>query len=234
VAHNNISIRFRFFKIPVTWELGTSPKTGPFLCGRQARQSPEKVRLSELDGWQCRDEFLGLPENDLKRLAEFLNKVGLWSTDAEAYGFDSSRFPLYVYLDDVQQFRTDLRDALLHQKSFMSAVTPETTRPPKTLLDLMSQSHPANNFALRFELSKVAAGVVTITNARQMLFATTLADVASGIRFKTCGRKDCGKTFPLKSEHKRKFCSQYCGHLVSQRQKRAAERKQKRARKSSR
>jgi len=129
----------------------------------------------------------------------------------------------------VWRFREDLSDALLdrQRKHFMTSVTPELPR-PKTLLDLMTP-HPANNFPLRFELSKVAAGVVTITNARQMLFATVLADVARGIRFKTCKRKDCGKPFPIESEHTRTFCSQYCGHLVSQRKKRAAKQRNQRA-----
>jgi hypothetical protein len=234
MAHENIPISFRFLEMPVTWEVSVSPKVGTVLCGRLKKwESPEEVGLSELDGWTCRDEFFGLPENDAAKLAEFLDKVGVWSADGESSSLDWSRYPLYAHVDDVWRFRGELRDALLHQKDFMAGVTPNLQR-PKTLLDLMAQPHPSNNFPLRFELSKVAAGVVTITNARQMLFATVLADVARGIRFKTCKRKDCGKPFPIESEHTRMFCSQYCGHLVSQRKKRAAEQKRRRARKSLR
>lgn len=226
MAHKNIPISFRFLKLPVTWEVNVSPKVGTVLCGRLKKgQSPAEVKLSELDGWTCRDEFFGLPENDAARLAEFFNKVGVWSTDGEW-----PRYPLYAHMDDVRGFREDLRHALLYQKDFMAAVTPALQR-PKTLLDLMAQPHPANNFPLRFELSNVAAGVVTITNARQMLFATVLADVARGIRFKTCKRKDCGKPFPVESEHTRTFCTQYCGHLVSQRKNRAVEQRKRRAEK---
>lgn len=220
MAHHNIPISFRFLKMPVTWEMGTSQKTGTFLRGQQIVQPLDKVKLSKLDGWECRDEFFGLPENDVARLAAFLDKVGVWSSDPERM----ERYPLHAHVDDVWRFRAELRDALLDQKHFIASVTPKVPN-PKTELDLM-QPHPANRFLLRFELSEVAAGVVTITNARHMLFATVMADIASGIRFKTCKRKDCGKPFPLESEHKRKFCSQYCGHLVSQRQKRAAKRKE--------
>jgi hypothetical protein len=182
------------------------------------------VKLSELDGWQCRDEFFGLPENDVAGLAEFLGKVGIWSSDPERM----ERFPLYAHVDDVWRFRAELREALLDRKHFIDSVTPKVAS-PKTELDLM-QPHPANSFPLRFELSSVSAGVVTITNARHMLFATVLADVASGLRFKICKRKDCGKPFPIESEHVRKFCSQYCGHLVSQRKKRKSEQRSKRKR----
>jgi hypothetical protein len=218
----------------VSWEVRESPRVGTFLYGQLKKsRTPEEVRLSELDGWACRDEFFGLPENNVARLAEFLTKVGVWSSDPDSASLDWSRYPLSAHVSEVWQFREDLRDALLHQnqKHFMAAVTPELPK-PKTLFDLTAQSHPANEFQLRFELTKVAAGVVTITNARHMLFATVLADVASGLRFKTCQRKDCAKPFPVESEHTRKFCSQYCGHLVSQRKKRAAEQRKRKARRS--
>jgi hypothetical protein len=220
--------------MPVVWEERVSPKGGTVLCGQIKKgQSPEGVKLAELDGWACRDEFFGLPENDLARLAQFLNKVGVWSSDPESSSLDWSRYPLFVHADDVRRFRADLRDALLDQnrKQFIAAVTPELTK-PKTLLDLIAEPHSGtNNFPLRFELSGVAAGVVTMLNARHMLFATVLADVASGIRFKICRRQDCGKPFPLESEHKKVFCTQYCGHLVSQRKNRATEQKQRRSEK---
>jgi hypothetical protein len=218
----------------MTWEVSNSPKLGTFFYGQLKKlRSPKEVNLSELDGWACRDAFFSLPENDVARLAEFLDKVGVWSSDPDTASLDWSRYPLSVHPDEVWRFREDLRDALLYRKSFSAQVTPELPR-PKTLFDLIAQPHPANEFQLRFELTTVAAGVVTIINARHMLFATVLADVARGIRFKTCQRKDCGKPFPIESEHTRTFCSQYCGHLVSQRNKRAAERKKRRARKSLR
>jgi hypothetical protein len=236
MAHSNIPIRFRFLRLPVAWEVSVSPLVGTVLCGqlRKWESSPGEVRLSELDGWACRDKFFGLQEDDVPGLADFLNQVGAWFSGPDSAALDWSRYPLYAHADEVWQFREDLRDALLDQsrKHFVEQVAPELPV-PKTLLDLMAP-RPANNFPLRFELSKVAAGVVTIINARQMLFTTVLADVASRISFKTCKRKDCEKPFPIESAHKRKFCSQYCGHLVSQRKKRAAKQRQKRARKSLR
>jgi hypothetical protein len=241
VAHKNIPISFRFLKLPVLWTVSTNhtvrgiPARGTVLSGQIAKgQSPEDVRLSPLDGWNYRGEFFGLPENDPARLAEFLNRVGVWSSDPESAALDWSRYPLYVSPDDIWLFRQDLKDALLYQKKFSSDVTPRRQM-PKTLFDLMTEPYrAANEFPLHFELSNVVTGVVTVLNARRMLIATVLADVANGIRFKACMRPDCPQTFPLESEHKRKFCSQYCGHLVSQRKTRAAERKERRARKSLR
>lgn len=225
MAQTIIPIRFRFLSLPVAWSAGTSAKLGPVVCGRiqKWKSSPEEVRLTELDGWQLRDEFFDLHENDLEALTRFLSKAGVWSSShlepPDWYLAD----PLSVYPADVWLFRDELKAALLHPKGFAAGVTPKQAK-TKTLLDLMAP-HPANLFALRFELSDVAAGVVTLTNARQMLFATVLADVTRGIRFKTCKRKDCEKPFAIESGHKRDYCGQYCGHLESVRRGRKAKRK---------
>ena len=234
MAHQIIPIRFTFMRLPVAWSADTTAKAGPVVSGRLQRwkTSPDEVRLVELDGWHLRDEFFGLPENDIEALTRFLNKVGVWSSETGA-SLDWSRYPLHVHPHDVWRFREELKDALLYPKAFASSVTPRLTK-ARTLLDLMTP-HPANNFPLSFELTDVAAGAVTLTNARHMLFATVLADVARGIRFKTCKRKDCRKPFPIESEHKREYCGQYCGHLQSVRRKRREARAaKKKARKSLR
>jgi hypothetical protein len=194
-------------------------------CGRLPNQrSPEQVRLLELDAWQCRDEFFSVPDYDAPGFTQFLNKIGVWSSDPESASLDWARYPLYVHLDDIMRFRQDLRDALLNRERFTASVTP-VLRKPNTLLDLMAQSNPANEFPLRFELTKVAAGVVTVTNGRSMLIATVLADIARGLRFKMCKRKDCQKPFPLKNRHKRDYCSHKCAHLVSVRRGRKKHKK---------
>lgn len=204
----------------MVWEIIDYPEMGPIFRGRLEKwnKSPDEVKVSEQSGQKRLAEFLDLPKHDLAKLADFLNKVGVWSSDdAQTWGPD----PLYAYPESIWLFQEGLEDArhATYQKNFLSQVTP-TLPKPKTLLDLMAQRPPANNFPFSFELTEVAAGVITIVNARHMLLATVLADIAKGIRFKVCKRKDCGKSFPLESEHKRKFCSQYCGHLFSLRRAR--------------
>jgi hypothetical protein len=123
------------------------------------------------------------------------------------------------HLSSTLRLRTrDAFDCLVFSEMGLNLVTP----------------HPANNFALRIELTDVVAGIVTITNARRMLSATVLEDVAGGIRFKTCKRRDCPKPFPIQSKHKQDYCRQYCGHLASQRRKRAAEQRRRPTKKKRR
>lgn len=51
--------------------------------------------------------------------------------------------------------------------------------------------------------------------------ATVTIDLLRQVKFETCARPDCGQPFPIISKHKRKYCSQYCGHLESVRRGRA-------------
>jgi hypothetical protein len=50
---------------------------------------------------------------------------------------------------------------------------------------------------------------------------TVTMDMLRQVKFETCARPDCGQPFPIISKHKRKYCSQYCGHLESVRRGRA-------------
>jgi hypothetical protein len=223
-----VPITFVFTRLPVTWTIRNSA-----LYGQINRESASRV-LSELNGWHWRDEFFALPRGDVDRLAAFLSGVGAWPGQGEpnpnAPGH-ALRFPLIVQPEDVWSFRDDLKDALANHKLVKETVAPGRSS-PKSWSDLFSHSS-ANSFEMRFELSNVTAGVVTITNARHMLFATLLADVARGIRFKICKRKGCEVSFPITSRHKKDYHSRECGHLALMQRKRRAERK-KRARKSLR
>jgi hypothetical protein len=45
--------------------------------------------------------------------------------------------------------------------------------------------------------------------------------------WKCCGREDCGNIFRITDDRRKKFCSQYCGHLVSLRNNRKKTRRKK-------
>ena len=220
MAHTKVSIRFRFIRIPVTWEPFEHAVLGLCLGGQLTKgASPNAIKVTELEPWACRREFFGLPRGDAARLVVFLNKVGVWAENE----FELTQTTWSTSVDDVFDFRDTLRQALLLRKHFVTLAAPNLT-PPKTLRDLMDQKFN-REFPFRFELSHGAVGVVTLTNFRDVLWATVFADVAAGLQFKICQRKDCDQPFAITNRHKRKFCSQYCGHLVSQRRKRGERRR---------
>src|SRR5580704_14308709 len=83
MSQTNIPIRFRFLRIPTTWEIrtvrGQGNRTAQFAFG-----VPEgKVgSVSALDAWKCREEFLEIADNDNESLLRFLAKVGEWHRPA--------------------------------------------------------------------------------------------------------------------------------------------------------
>jgi hypothetical protein len=231
----NLPIHVRFERIPVRWEIRSVKGDSRHDGGEYAFPtlvtdgSLDAFMVSELDAWTCRDEFFAIPENDNEKLRRFLERVGIWMReDFDLKGHWSKEVtrhyregnPIPVAVPGLWRFRESLRRALVNKKAFKETYAAPLPR-PKTGRQLLQQSDI--EFPLSLELTGVAAGVVTLTDAYHMLQATVFFDVARGIRFKVCQREDCKAPFPVESEHERVFCTQYCGHLVSQRANRRAE-----------
>lgn len=227
MTRTNIPIRLRFLKIPTAWELRTvkgqeSHQPCQFAFPRYLTEGvPGNI---EIDAWQGRKEFLNIRENDNAALIGFLNKVGEvhnppilrhWSDEVTQHLQEGH--PVPVDVQGLWKFRNNLRLALLNRKQF----------PLEALPDGIS-------FDLHFELDGAAAGIVTLTDAYRMLWATVFVDMAKGLRFKVCQREDCGEPFPLESKHKRKFCSWYCAHITTVRRNRPKRRISRRIRPLSR
>lgn len=49
---------------------------------------------------------------------------------------------------------------------------------------------------------------------------TVTIDLLRSVNFRLCARRDCSQPFPITSAHKRRYCTQYCGHLESIRKNR--------------
>lgn len=190
--------------------------------------SLDAFEVTELDAWRCREEFFALTENDNNALISFLEKVGMWfSADDDLSGHWSKEIAQHIRAGNrnpiavpgVWQFQRSLRQALINRNAFKAAYAPTLTR-TQTGLQLLLESRATVEFPMRLELTNVATGAVTLTDAYHMLLSTVFFDVARGIRFKTCQRKDCGKPFPLETKHKKKFCSWYCAHITTVRKNR--------------
>jgi hypothetical protein len=223
----HLSIAFKFIRVRIRWAIETT-SAGTALVGKPERGGP----VQELDGWQCRQEFLGLPEDD-HALCQFLNKVGLWTSVPSLYeGAEYTKHVLgappillsetiRLWPFQVWTLRKVLTEQLKSRKSFISLyASPGYNRPQSGLIPDLS---------LRFKLDgQVSMGVVTTTSFWETLLATIYVDIARGFHFATCQRRDCDgdPLFVVESRHKRKYCSQYCGHIESVRRQR---RLQKRA-----
>jgi hypothetical protein len=71
---------------------------------------------------------------------------------------------------------------------------------------------------------------VLVTGTYRSILATVQFKLAQGAKFRICSRKDCRLPFEITSRHTRRFCTQYCAHITSLRQRRKVERTSKRKR----
>jgi hypothetical protein len=194
----------------------------------EAARGKSLLKLSQLDGELCRSAFFAIPHGDNEGLLRFLTSVGVWSNQEiqshwceEIMQHCNEGHPTPVDVAGLWRFRDSLKQTLLDRGKFKKDYASPLPA-PETDLQLALQS--GIEFPLRFELTGVASGVVSVAEAHQMLLATVFIDIARGTRFKQCARQDCGAPFPVTSERNKQFCKQYCGHLVSQRKVRAKKR----------
>jgi hypothetical protein len=78
--------------------------------------------------------------------------------------------------------------------------------------------------SLEFDLSGAVpqAYVYCGSGILESMILTVFLDRLRGDKYRECARADCDAVFRRETRHKRKFCSWYCGHLVSVRNNRAA------------
>lgn len=84
--------------------------------------------------------------------------------------------------------------------------------------DWLSEEHWTFDLDQKSEYPYITMETVKCKSA---IRATITMDMLRQVKFETCARPDCGQPFPIMSKHKRKYCSQYCGHLESVRRGRA-------------
>jgi len=63
---------------------------------------------------------------------------------------------------------------------------------------------------------------VSTVECEPAIRATVAIDLLRKAKFGICARRDCKQPFAITSHHRRKYCSQYCGHLESVRRSRNA------------
>ena len=241
-----LPMRVRFLRVPVRWELREirsesqgAPRIWAFPTVIDDG-TLDCFKLKERDAWDCREEFLAIPVGDNEKMRLYLESVGIWFDDRNEYENQVSEVaqhraaghPHAVTIKGLWLFQSVLKRSLINKKAFVKKYGLALSR-PETGLQLLNESKKVMEFPLSMELGKAATGVIPLDDAFRMLLATVFIDVARGIRFKVCQRKDCRKPFPLESKHKKKFCCWYCAHITTVRRNRPRSEGKKTARKSS-
>lgn len=176
----------------------------------QVKPSSEPKFL-RLDPWSLREEFLSLEKSTLE-LVRFLRKCGQWSESSELrarFGWEATR----LFLPDY--FWADRKNLIVAMRSGTSN---------------WGKYEYGDRFELRIR-PEFPHLILSDCLCLEAIFHSVTIDLLRGVQFGVCARADCGKPFSFESAHKRKYCTWYCGHLVSVRQGRDQKRVQKPERK---
>jgi len=228
-----LPMRVRFLRVPVRWELReirSESQGAPRIWAFPTVVDDgtlDSFKLKERDAWDCREEFLAIPDGDNEKMRLYLESVGIWLDDRNEYENQvrevaehrRAGHPHPVAISGLWKFQSMLKRSLINKRAFVEKYGLALGR-PETGLQLLNESKKVMAFPLSMELGKAATGVIPLDDAFRMLLATIFIDVARGIRFKVCARKDCQKPFPLESKHHRKFCCWYCAHITTVRRNR--------------
>jgi hypothetical protein len=200
----NLPIAVEFRPLMIHYE-SLEDCDGVLFKGFELPNQPDRVQ----DPWVMRDEFFHLREGDNRALLGWLNKWGQW--------------------DEWQEPETffELEPARLwdKRKLFMNAL-PGKQKLRAWLSDVSN----------RFEFTELQLQpdyppyLMSISDCNQAIRTTITIDLLNRGEFRHCARPDCHAPYAVESEHPRKYCSQYCGHLENLRSKRRDARRQKAAR----
>ncbi len=145
------------------------------------------------DAWAMRKDFFHIRRGDTDALLKFLNKWGKWR---------AGNAPMLERVAELWEKYDLLRSAV---------------RGP-----LSEWMKDAANGLLRHADPRVEYPyhVLTTFGCEQAIRATITLDLLHKEKFAICARPDCRAPFQIESQHKRKYCSQYCGHIESVRKQR--------------
>jgi len=172
--------------------------------------------VNNYDAWEKRNEFFRLTEGDNESLLNFLNSVGVWnrpgpeddgSCEDDPYEFtqEGCRF---VVEEQPWRYSEDFWHMREHARLALSS---------KARLDVLGQFELPTRLVLKRTGSYFLICTVAFLDA---LFATIVLDHAEGAKVMRCARPDCGIVFTANNQHKRKYCTWDCAHLVAVRKSR--------------
>ena len=210
MAHQKIitiPLFFEFQPIEAQWSIVQTPSGELLQCrdGSKGRAFTGKLAKNPLDPWVMRDEFFHLKAEkagSTKSLVEFLNKWGTWQSFSDPRTtWDIYPRPHLWRPQHIWERQNLFKEALIND--------------PESWL-----TQTATNIVTGSTMSEYPYRQCLASGCEYALIVTITADLLNKVKFGICDRPDCRIPFPIESNHERKYCSQYCGHITSVRESR--------------
>jgi hypothetical protein len=232
----SVPIQFRIGSFRLNWQIvhkddGTPGFAGSCFSG----VSLENIEFG--DGWELVRQYLNVRPEDERSILEFLAAHGIFGAPA------GSVTPAHVRGVQTPVHSTRPAD---HDKSrpepvrsFAEAFSlQEFAMIQDYVRRMLINGNPTlptpwhGSQIQRYEIAFADArhgsrAHVMVRGTFPSILATVQFKLLQGAMFRTCARRDCRLPFEVTSLHTRRFCTQYCAHITSLRQRREVERRTK-------
>jgi len=207
-----IPIHFHVGSAKLNWEIRDEAGYRVFVGSAQSGASLPHAKLPE--PWELVREYLAVNAKDERSVLAFLVTYGWFKAPEGSRGKTwSPKHPLHgqaiVEWFSLQDF-AKVQD---YVRQILSVGNPTLPTP--------WQPNQVQQYAIFFrEVRSGPQAEVLVNGIYPSILATIQFKLVQGAKFRTCARKDCRLPFEVISRHKRRFCTQYCAHLTSLRQRR--------------
>jgi hypothetical protein len=217
-----VPIQFHIRSHRLEWQIVHKDGATLFVGGAQSGVTLENVRLG--DGWDLVRQYLSVRPQDDQSILEFLTAHGSFEAPhgAETTHWSKSmqasirRDFVVTNFFSIQDFAT-IQDYVRRM-----LITGNPTLPTPW------QAGDIQRYEIAFANARSGPQAhVLVNGVFPSIFATVQFKLVQGATFRTCARKDCRLPFEVTSLHRRRFCTQYCAHITSLRQRRRLEGKGK-------
>jgi len=190
----------------------------------------ENIRLEE--GWELVRSFLGVDVEDETAVIDFLIAHGQFDPpngSVRNYQIEADQLPVHHVYEKKSSAKYPANEVVVESFSLrqFASIQDYVRRmliAGDPVLPTPWKAADVQRYEIAFARDHSGSKAhVIVDHAFPAILATVQFKLVQGAKFKVCARKDCRLPFEVASRHKRRFCTQYCAHITSLRQRRSAE-----------
>jgi hypothetical protein len=221
----SLLLQFHIGSVKLNWQIVPGSESPLFAGTWFWNITMENIPLG--NAWKLVRRFLSVIPTDEDSVLQFVIDHGMFKAprgSTKHHRLEASQLPVRrVWQEDVE---ATVKPVEMIMESF-------SLKEFATIQDYVRRVLTTGNLTLptpwepedieRYEIAFHDSKAHVIVNRTfPAILATVQFKLAQGARFRTCARKDCRLPFEITSQHKRRFCTQYCAHLTSLRRRRKA------------
>jgi hypothetical protein len=223
----NVPIHFHVGSVKLNWQIVREGGLTLFAGSCFTVVTLENIPLG--DGWELVRKYLSVKPEDERSVLEFLVAHGRFAAPEGSITtahVKSTGLPIRsVWHGPLQSVGTPTEAV---QESFSLQEFAMIQDYVRRMLIVGNPTLPTPwqaEYIQRYEIAFASArsgsqAHVLVRYTFPSILATVQFKLAQGAQFRACARRDCRLPFEVTSRHTRRFCTQYCAHITSLRQRR--------------